>query len=185
MIIDIPEVTSFGQSWSNLKIQWETVHTPPLPKDSAGTGNIFFDSAMLQRMYEINGASAFQWMAGGSGTIIWRVLDRKHPTSILNKLAFMPVIAIGKNKLHIGNDVYPNHYRRVYGMTRDDFFTMTPETNPEYWHRIWCVTKQAHGKVSAAHDTPKGIAYLPILDPLSFRCSKALAGGVIYYKVSA
>ena len=73
------------------------------------------------------------------------------------------------------------HPPMLYGMSYVDY-NITPATNPEYWHRIWCVTKQRKS-VSAPHDTPRGIAFMPILDVSHFKRSKSLAAGVTYVKV--
>jgi hypothetical protein len=61
-------------------------------------------------------------------------------------------------------------------------YYMTPQDFPMYWHRIWCLTKIRKG-VSAPHDTPRGIAYLPILDVSAFKRTKALAAGETFVKV--
>jgi hypothetical protein len=180
MIYDIPHVTQFGSMWSILRIQWEVVHLPPQRKDGNG-GSVFLGAFMLEYIQAMNTPQAWQWMVGAAGTIVWGVLDKKHPDSKLNKRARMPVIAIGGNKIEVVDGSISKGYGIVVGMKHADY-NITPQTHPQYWHRIWCITKQRKS-ISAPHDTPRGIAYLPILDVSYFRRTKALAEGITYIEV--
>lgn len=179
MIYTIPHVTRFGESWSKLKIQWETVHLSPLPKASQGTGFVYLDIDWLEYIRAMNTPEAFQWMCGDSGTIIWGIKDRKDIGSRKNK-ARMPVIAIGGNRISL--DETTNGWGRVFGMD-SIHYALKPDTYPAFWHRIYCVTKLAHGQISGPHDTPRGPAFMPILDVSGFKRSKSLAAGVTYCKV--
>ena len=181
MIIDIPHVTKFGESWSNLKIQWETVHllTDPTSNKGRGIGFVFLDVHWLYYIKAMNTLPAFNWMIGQGGTIIWGITDKKHLDSKQNK-ARMPVIAIGGNQLML-NDAMPNNFYKVQGMSKIDY-SVTPQNAPWYWHRIYCVTKLRKA-VSAPHDTPRGPAYMPILDVSQFRRSKSLQNGFTYFRV--
>ena len=181
MIYIIPHVTSFGSSWSNLKIQWEVVHLYPLPvKKNGGSLNVFLDGDMLQYIHDNNTPEAWQWMTGGSGTIIWKVYNKKNPKAIINKRAFMPAIAIGGNQIEVEDE--GNGFGKVIGMSAINK-NVTPANSPTRWHRIWCVTKLPHGQVSAPHDPPHGPAYLPILDVSAFKRSRSLHAGVTYIKI--
>lgn len=179
MIYDIPHVTQFGNSWGKM-MQWETVHLTPACSDKAGSLFVYLPLEWLEYIQSSNTPAAFQWMIGDSGTIIWGIKDKKHLESKKNK-AKMIVIAIGGNKIALNN--FENKgFHQVYGLSLPDE-NITPQNSPEFWHRIWCVTKLKHGQVSAPHDAPHGIAYLPILDVSVFKCSKSLAAGVTYLKV--
>jgi hypothetical protein len=173
----LDHIKSFGESWSNLKIQWETVHLPPRRKDVAG-GMVFLTLEWLEYIRAMNTPEAFKWMIGANGTMIWGIHDKKHLNNKINKPK-MPLIAIGGNTLLI-SDVHDG-YGKVWGLPGIDY-TVTPETCPEFWHRIWCVTKLRKA-VSEPHDTPRGPAYLPIISPANIRCNKTLAGGEIFVKV--
>lgn len=181
MIYNIPHVTSFSSSWSNLKIQWETVHllTDPHDNRGRGIGYVFLDIDWLLYIRAMNTAPAFQWMCGAGGTIIWGIQDRKHLDAKQNK-GKLPTIAIGGNSLILVNPD-PQNYYQVLGMTHIDY-SVTPQNAPWFWHRIYCVTKQRK-TVSAPHDTPRGPAYMPILDVSQFRRSKSLQNGFTYFRV--
>jgi len=174
LIYNIPHVRQFGNAWSGLKIQWETVHAYPQPSlKNSGSLFVYLDPNMLQYIYNNNTPEAFQWMCGAAGTIIWGVFDRKNPTAKVNKLARMPLILIGGNQVGLDDADSGNKFHRVQGMSAI-WPGVTPRTHPYYWHRIWCMTKLPHGQVSAPHDSPHGPAYMPILDVSSFRRSKNL-----------
>ena len=179
MIYDIPHVKKFSQQWSHLKIQWETVHLPPQRKDGNG-GSVYLSLDWLEYIQAMNTPEGFKWMIGESGTIIWGIRDKKNLGSKLNK-ARMPVIAIGGNKISVVDGTICKGFGRIHGMTNIDH-SITPQSHPEFWHRIYCVTRIKKG-ISPPHDTPRGPAYMPILDVSFFKRTKALAGGDVYIKI--
>ena len=175
MIYDLPHITSFGDSWARLRIQWETVHICPQRKDG-NTGFVYLDLDWLNYIKAMNTPEAFQWMTGDSGTIIWGIRNKKNLAAKENK-ARMPLIAIGGNKIRVWD--VKKGWGAVQGMGRIDY-SVTPGIYPELWHRIWCVTKLRKGQVSPPHDTPRGPAYLPIVDVRAFKRSKSLSAGRLF-----
>jgi hypothetical protein len=179
MIYNIPHVTKF--IWpAPLKLQWNVVHLPPARKDGNG-GSVYLDLDWLEYIRAMNTPEAFKWMIGDAGTIIWGIKDKKNLGSRLNK-ARMPVIAIGGNPIYVVDGSIKKGYGRVDGMGGTPNYNVTPENFPALWHRIWCLTKVRKG-VSAPHDTPRGPAFMPILDVSAFRRTKALAAGETFIRV--
>lgn len=179
MIYTLPHVTEFSPQWDNVKIQWEVVHLPPSRSTKGrGIGSVFLDVHWLEYIRAMNTPQAFQWMIGAGGTIIWGVTNKKNLGAKENK-ARMPVIGIGGNQIDLINPYLG--FGRVVGLQTIDY-DITPQEFPMYWHRIWCVTKIRKG-ISAPHDTPRGPAFMPILDVSCFRRQKALADGVTYCKL--
>ena len=180
MIYDIPHTTKFY--WpSNLHVQWETYHLPPRPKNIGG-GNVFLTVEWLEYIRAMNTPQAFQWMCGDSGTIIWGIRNKKNLAAKINRPK-MPVIAIRGNKIRLLNvDANSNPgFGIVQGMSQVNY-SVTPQLYPELWHRIWCVT-QIRKYLTPPHDTPRGVAYLPILDVSAFKRDKTLAAGVTYCRI--
>jgi hypothetical protein len=180
MIYNIPHVKKFGNSWSRLKIQWETVHLPPQCKDGNG-GSVFLNVDFLEWIAYNNSKEAFQWMIGDSGTIIWGIKDKKNLGSKKNK-ARMPVIAIGGNEIAVNPNAIKG-FQVVRGISKIDY-SITPDNSPYFWHQIYCVTKLKHGVISPPHDTPRGPAFMPILDVSFFKRTKALAAGITYIRTN-
>ena len=177
MIYNLPHYKKFF--WpAPSKVQWETVHLPPQRKDGNG-GFVYLSLDWLEFIRAMNSPEAFQWMCAETASIIWGIRDKKNLGSSLNAKARMPLIAIA------GNQIWGVDERRgfaqVIGMAEIDY-SVTPEQYPYFWHRIWCITKIRKG-VSEPHDTPRGPAYLPILNVAHFLTSKSLSGGKVYIKV--
>jgi hypothetical protein len=176
MIYHIPHVTKF--IWpAPLKLQWNVVHLPPARKDGNG-GSVYLPLEWLEYIRAMNTPEAFKWMIGDAGTIIWGIRNKKNLAAKENK-ARMPVIAIGGNEIEVLD--IKRGYGRVVGL-RSIEYDITPQDFPMYWHRIWCLTKIRKG-ASAPHDTPRGPAFMPILDVSAFRRTKALAAGETFVKV--
>jgi len=180
VIYDIPHVTRFSEQWSALKIQWEVVHLPPQCRDGNG-GSVYLSLDWLEYIRAMNTPEAFKWMIGDSGTIIWGIKDKRNLGAKVNK-ARMPVIAIGGNQIKVNDLPGVKGFRRVVGLSEIDF-SISPDEFPWFWHRIWCVTKCRGGICSAPHDTPRGPAFMPILNVGAFKRTKALAAGVTYIKI--
>lgn len=178
MIYNIPHIKTLGNS--NLKIQWETVHLTPACNNKAGSLFVYLPLEWLEYIQAMNTPAAFQWMIGDAGTIIWGIKNKKNLADKKNK-AKMPVIAIGGNQIVVST--INKNFGQVVGM-RSISYSTTPQNSPDCWHRIWCVTKLKHGAVSVPHDTPRGAAYLPILDVGAFKRTKSLAAGVTYIKIA-